>query len=313
MTSRREELLPRLHKRLSFEEIDKAYLRELVALARREDLEGYGLRETPSSRGDVTSRLLRRGREAATARLVARETLVLCGMPLLPVVLEAYSPQARTSDFRKDGEECAAGTLLGEISGPGAELLAAERVALNFLQRLSGIATRTAAFVHRLKGTGTHLLDTRKTTPGFRVLEKYATGCGGGYNHRIGLFDRVMLKDNHLAAEECTRGEALATLVRRARTEAPGLMIELEVDATDQIPPALDAGVDILLLDNFSPEGVATAIRQTRNRAVIEISGGIDLDNLSAYACAGADFLSTGATVHQARWSDIGLDWDSGQ
>ena len=313
MTSRREELLPRLRKRLSFEEIDKAYLRELVALARREDLEGYGLRETPSSRGDVTSRLLRRGREAATARLVARETLVLCGMPLLPVVLEAYSPGARLTAFRKDGEECAAGSLLGEISGPAAELLAAERVVLNFLQRLSGIATRTAAFVHHLEGTCTHLLDTRKTTPGFRVLEKYATGCGGGYNHRIGLFDRVMLKDNHLAAEGSARGEALATLVRRARTEAPGLPVELEVDEPDQMAPALDAGVDILLLDNFSPEEIVLAIHRIGNRAVTEISGGIDLDNIAAYASAGADFISTGATIHKARWCDIGLDWDSGE
>ncbi|NBD38483.1 MAG: carboxylating nicotinate-nucleotide diphosphorylase [Verrucomicrobia bacterium] len=313
MTSRREELLPHLRKRLSFGEIDRACLRELVTLARREDLEGYGLREKPASRGDVSSRLLRRGRETASARLVARENLVLCGMPLLPLVLEAYSPGTTISGFRQDGEECAAGTLLGEISGPGAELLAAERVALNFLQRLSGIATRTAAFVHRLAETETHLLDTRKTTPGFRVLEKYATGCGGGYNHRIGLFDRVMLKDNHLAAEGSTRGEALAAFVRRARCEAPELLIELEVDDPDQIPPALDAGVDILLLDNFSPEEVASAVRQIGNRAVIESSGGIDLDNLPAYACAGADFLSTGATVHQARWSDIGLDWKSGQ
>jgi nicotinate-nucleotide pyrophosphorylase (carboxylating) len=313
MTSRREELLPHLQQRLSFEEIDHACLRGLVTLARREDLEGYGLREKPAFPGDVTSRILRRGRETATARLVARENLFLCGMPLLPLVLKAYSPQAGTSDFRKDGEECAAGTILGEISGPGAELLSAERVILNFLQRLSGIATRTAAFVQRLEGTGTRLLDTRKTTPGFRVLEKYATGCGGGYNHRIGLFDRVMLKDNHLAAEKSTRGEALAALVRRARTETPRVMIELEVDEPDQIPPALDAGVDILLLDNFSPQEVASAVRQIGDRAVIEISGGIDLDNLVAYASAGADFLSTGATVHQSRWADIGLDWGRGQ
>jgi nicotinate-nucleotide pyrophosphorylase (carboxylating) len=313
MTSRRGELLPRLRKRLSFEEIDAAYLRDLVALARREDLEGHGLREKPASTGDVTSRILRQGGEAATARLVARENLVLCGMPLLPFILEAYSPGAGLTAFRKDGERCAAGSLLGEISGPAAELLAAERVALNFLQRLSGIATQTAAFVHQIEGMCTHLLDTRKTTPGFRVLEKYATGCGGGYNHRIGLFDRVMLKDNHLAAEASSQGEALATLVARAREEAPGLMIELEVDDPGQIPPALEEGVDILLLDNFSPEEVASAVRQIGDRAVTEISGGIDLDNLAAYASAGADFLSTGATVHQARWQDIGLDWDCGQ
>ncbi len=312
MNSRREQLLPGLRKRLRFDELDPAVLGGLIDLARREDLEGRGLVEIPATSGDVTSRILRKGAERAVARLVAREDLILCGMPLLPLILEAYDAKALATSLREDGECCPAGTVLGELRGPAAELLAAERILLNFLQRLSGVATLTARFVDGLRASSTHLLDTRKTTPGFRVLEKYATTCGGGYNHRIGLFDRVMLKDNHLAAEASSRGEALAHLVRRAREEVPGLLIELEVDEPGQIGPALEAGVDILLLDNFSPEQVRAAVQLVRGRAVTEISGGIHLDNLADYADTGADFLSTGATVHRAHWVDIGLDWESG-
>jgi nicotinate-nucleotide pyrophosphorylase (carboxylating) len=171
------------------------------------------------------------------------------------------------------------------------------------------MASTTRQYVEAMGTTSTRLLDTRKTTPGFRVLEKYAVACGGGFNHRIGLFDRVMLKDNHLAADHAGQGEALTRLVSSTRAKWPDMVIELEVDRVDQIPPALDAGVDIFLLDNFSGEDLSEAIRLVGDKAATEASGGITLDLLPELATLGLDFISTGATIHQSTWKDIGLDW----
>lgn len=306
-------LVPQLARRLQFDDLDPATLRELISWARREDLQGWGLRQPPARTGDVTSEWLPRVSAAAhaTGLMVARHDLVLCGLPLLPLIMEVYGVPASVHPFTSDGEFCTAGAVLAEISGPAGSLLTAERVLLNFLQHLSGIATTTAAFVRQLRDSPTRLLDTRKTTPGMRVLEKYATACGGGFNHRIGLFDRVMLKDNHLAASAGDKGKALTNLIRQTRSLAGDLLVELEVDRPSQIPPALDAGVDILLLDNFSPSDAADAVRRINQQAVTEISGGVTLDSLPALAAAGADFISTGATVHQAHWCDIGLDWST--
>lgn len=308
-------LVPQLARQLSFADLDKDALRSLIAMARREDLEGHGLRQRPAHTGDLTSQFLpaNRAQEKARARLVARQDLVVCGLPLLPLIMEVYKIEASVEAFCHDGTPCPSGTHIAGITGPASGLLTAERVLLNFLQRLSGVATNTAAFVRNLRGSSTKLLDTRKTTPGLRVLEKYATACGGGYNHRIGLFDRVMLKDNHLAAARSDKGRALAELVRQTRLRAGDLLVELEVDHPDQISPALSAGVDIVLLDNFSPAEAAEAVRQIKQRAVTEISGGVTLASLPGLAAAGADFISTGATVHQAHWCDIGMDWQQTQ
>lgn len=300
----------RIAHRIQWQDLDTAHLRSLIQLARDEDLHGGGLARKPALSGDVTSRILGTAGSSASASLVAREDLVACGLPLVPLILDAYDPTLRFEPACSDGAVCAKGSGLGFCHGPARSLLEAERVLLNFLQKLSGVATLTRRYAGALGETGTRLLDTRKTTPGYRVLEKYATACGGGWNHRIGLFDRVMLKDNHLAAEGAASGEALTALVRRARRMCPGMVIELEVDLLEQIPPALEAGVDVILLDNFNESELREAVELIGPRAATEASGGITLDKLPGLGRLGLDFISTGATIHQSTWKDIGLDWN---
>ena len=299
-----------LAKQLKWEEIDPAALASLISIARMEDLEGWGLGSPPQHSGDITSRLLPKGKERATARLMARNDLVPCGLPIVQPILDAYGAGASFSPALTDGKPCSRGTQLGSIEGPARVILEAERVLLNFLQRLSGVATLTQLYAKALGSSPTRLLDTRKTTPGYRVLEKYAVACGGGFNHRMGLFDRVMLKDNHLAAAGATGGKELAGLVQSYRKSYPEMIIELEVDSIDQIPPALEAGIENILLDNFSLSGLAQAVSMIGNKAATEASGGITLEDLPALGQVGVDFISTGATVHKAQWMDIGLDWN---
>ena len=299
----------RLIQQLRWEDLDPAAVTTLIRLARKEDLEGWGLAKPVLQSGDVTSQALRMGHETAEASLVSREKLVICGLPLVPMVLQAYGDGFHFAPACPDGTLCPAGTILGTITGPARLILEAERVLLNFLQKLSGVATTTRSYVDQLMNSKSRLLDTRKTTPGYRVLEKYAVACGGGYNHRIGLFDRVMLKDNHLAAEKAQSGFALSECVSSTRKQWPGLVIELEVDRLEQIHPVLDSGVDVFLLDNFTLEDLTRAVSIIGDKAATEASGGITLDNLSEIALTGVDFISTGATIHQSTWKDIGLDW----
>ncbi len=328
----------RLLHRLTWADLDPVYLRRLIAMARDEDLAGLGLRIRPGRTGDQsTSALagawLRPAKSAATrssrprfaqADLVAREALVACGLPLIPLILSAYPGRAKVRFRVRDGGAVAAGDVLATLSGHPASLLAAERVILNFIQRLSGIATHTRGFVTALGDRHTHLLDTRKTTPGHRMLEKYAVACGGGWNHRLGLFDRVMLKDNHLAVLGFTtapaakgrlspsplqRPSALASAVAASRRAAPALPVEVEVDALAQIPAVLAAGADVILLDNFTPAQIRRAVALIAGRACTEASGGITLQRISRYAGLGLSFISTGALVHHSVWGDIGLDW----
>ncbi len=304
----RKQLVSHLHRRLRWADLDPAHLRRLVALARAEDLTGAGLRRRPRRSGDATTlgqRLTGRG----TADLVAREDLVVCGLGLVPLVLAAYGRGCTVKPRVRDGARVPAGTVIATLAGPSRVLLPAERPLLNFLQRLSGIATATRRHVDALGDSPTKLLDTRKTTPGWRMLEKYAVACGGSCNHRLGLFDRVMLKDNHLAAAGATAGERLAAAVRRARAAAPDLPIEVEVDALAQIPPVLAAGADIILLDNFTVPQLREAVALIGGRAFTEASGGVNLKSLPSLARLGLDFISTGALVHHAVWIDIGLDW----
>jgi nicotinate-nucleotide pyrophosphorylase (carboxylating) len=304
------EIAARLARKLKWEDLDAKAIGSLLDIARREDLEGFGLASPPAQGGDITSDILQQSRTLARASLRAREKLTVCGLNLVPLVLATYGQDAVFQPATVDGQDCCDGDLLGTIEGPTSQILPAERVLLNFLQRLSGVSTLTRQYVQTLGDSSTRLLDTRKTTPGFRVLEKYAVACGGGFNHRIGLFDRVMLKDNHLAAEAAVAGDALYQLVHSARQRRPGMVIQLEVDSIDQIPPALEAGLDVILLDNFSIPNLEKAVSLVGDRAATEASGGINLQSLPSLAHLGLDFISTGATIHQAVWKDIGLDWE---
>ena len=298
----------RLIRRLRWDELDRAWLRRFAEIAREEDLSGLGLAQRPLRPGDPSAELLA-GAERARARVVARRPMVLAGLGLLDVVFAAYGGRCRATLLAADGQHVPAGAVVAEVEGPAAELLSAERVLLNFLQRLCGVATHTRAHVLALGSSPTMLLDTRKTTPGFRMLEKYAVGQGGGYNHRLGLFDRIMVKDNHLAAGGATVGERLTSLVRRARAERPDLLVEVEVDRLDQLEPVLAAGADVVLLDNFPLHDLRAAIPLLRGRAWSEVSGGVSLDSLPEIGLLAPDFVSSGALTHAAPWCDIGLDW----
>jgi len=294
-------------RRLSWDEIDPAYIRALVDLARAEDLEGKGLRIPPERPGDPTGELLPLAARLE-ARVVPREPVVVCGQGLAAALARRYDPALRYEILVSDGLAAETGQAIARLGGPQRSVLAAERPLLNFLQRLSGIATLASKFARALQGSPTRLLDTRKTTPGYRVLEKYAFAQGGGWNHRLGLFDRVMLKDNHLAAFGGRPGPAAREAVAQLRAQRPDLLVEMEVDRLEQIPLALEAGVDVVLLDNFAPDALAKAVAQIGGAAATEASGGIGLEDLPRLADLGLDFVSTGAPVHQSRWADIGLD-----
>ena len=296
-----------LLKRLSWDDLDVASLRKLIELARDEDLAGLGLRVKPRVTGDRSTASLATAPRQSSANLVAREPMTACGLPLISLILAAYGENASVQLRARDGRALVKGDVLATISGDPRVLLSAERVILNFVQRLSGIATQTHTYAAALGDGRTRLLDTRKTTPGYRMLEKYAVACGGGWNHRLGLFDRVMLKDNHLAL--LGSADDLATAVARAKKAAPDLAVEVEVDDLAQIPPVLAAGADVILLDNFTPARIKKAVTLIAGRAFTEASGGITLKTLPRFADLGLDFVSTGALVHQSVWVDIGLDW----
>jgi nicotinate-nucleotide pyrophosphorylase (carboxylating) len=301
--------LERLLLRLTWDDLDRAHLRRLVELARDEDLAGLGLAKKPARTGDRSTAALATTPRLGRAHLVARSALVACGLPLLPLVLSAYGPRASVQALVRDGAKVAPGEILATLEGDPRTLLAAERVALNFVQSLSGVATAAALHVAALGPGRTRLLDTRKTTPGYRMLEKYAAACGGAWNHRLGLFDRVMLKDNHLAL--LGSPDDLAAAVARARKAAPDLPVEVEIDRLDQLPAVLAAGADVILLDNFPPARLRKAVALIAGRAFTEASGGITLKTLPRLAGLGLDFVSTGALVHSSAWADIGLDWQT--
>jgi nicotinate-nucleotide pyrophosphorylase (carboxylating) len=303
----RADLSDSLIKRLTWDDLDLGHARKLIETARDEDLAGLGLRQRPRATGDRSTASLDTAARQSSADLVAREPLVVCGLPLLPLILSAYGGGATSQLRAKDGASLQSGDILATLTGAPRLLLGAERVALNFLQRLSGIATQTRRYAAALGNSRTRLLDTRKTTPGWRMLEKYAVACGGGWNHRLGLFDRVMLKDNHLALLGSL--DDLPAAVTRAKKSAPDLPVEVEVDRIGQIAPVIAAGADVILLDNFTPAQLAKAVALIAGRAFTEASGGITLKTLPRLAGLGLDFASTGALVHQSIWVDIGLDW----
>ena len=317
----------------------------LITLALEEDFD---------ESGDVTGRFVIPKNAVGSARVVARSPGVLAGMPVLRLLSERFGPDDRVwsalhrdagffatstgryvpaSDAqggadipvrpefnfvlncsREDGERLEPGAEIARVSGPMRDLLAMERTALNFLQRLSGVATLTARFVAEVAGTRAVILDTRKTTPGWRALEKYAVRCGGGTNHRIGLYDAVLIKDNHLAWLE-SGGDPIGRAVGEARRLAPAgtKFIEVEVDTMEQLDRALEVGPDIILVDNLGPDLLAEAVRRRDARApgiLLEASGGVTLATVGDLARSGVDRISVGALTHSAPALDIGLDFD---
>lgn len=308
MTRNTKEILRSCCQQIRWEALDLKPIQDLIARAIEEDTLGSGLIDKPKVTGDLSSSLIPEDHEI-TATFHARQPLTLCGIELARLTA-AFNSRLSLTALADDGAILAAGDPIATLHGPTRSALTAERTLLNFLQHLSGIATNTRAYVDALSGYRTRILDTRKTTPGYRYLEKYAVACGGGWNHRMGLFDRVMLKDNHLAAFGDDLMGATAKAVAESRRTNPNVLVEMEVDRLDQIPAALNAEVDIILLDNFSVPDLRKAKELIGDQAVTEISGNVNLDTLEDLKSLGCDFISTGALVHKSVWVDIGLDWN---
>lgn len=259
--------------------------------------------------GDVTSMATIPADARLRAVLRAREPMVVAGLAVAEVAFHELSPAVQCRTAIDDGARIEKTGVLMEIEGPARAVLGAERVALNFVQRLSGIATLTARFVAAVQGTKARILDTRKTTPGLRRLEKHAVLCGGGTNHRMGLFDMVLIKDNHLAALRGAKPNAVAAAVQRARAGYPRLKVEVEADTVEQVAQAVEAGADIVLLDNMTLENLRASVALAAGRCQTEASGGVNLDTVRAIAETGVDFISVGALTHGAPSVDIGLDF----
>lgn len=254
--------------------------------------------------GDVTAMACIDADARLSVAFATRKAGVVSGLACARLALNALDPEARFEILADDGAQVPAGTVLARAEANARAVLSAERTGLNLLGRMSGIATLTRAYVDAVEGTAARIVDTRKTTPGLRHLEKYAVRCGGGVNHRFGLDDAILIKDNHIAA--CG---GVAEAVRRARAFAGHLMkVEVEVDGLDQLEDALRHGPDVVMLDNFSLEDLRTAVGLAKGRAVLEASGGVNLETVRAIAETGVDVISVGALTHSVMSLDIGLD-----
>lgn len=255
--------------------------------------------------GDVTSQSIFPPGHISRAQILARQDMVVCGLEVAQRVFSRVDPLLKTQPMARDGERIEAGSVVIEAEGPTIALLTAERTALNFLQRLSGIATLSARFADAAAatGTGVRIVDTRKTTPGWRALEKYAVRCGGCFNHRSSLGEHVLIKENHITA-----AGSLAKAVRLARDYAPHCAkIEVETENLDDVREALDAGADVIMLDNMGPGQIRQAVEMIDKAAVIEISGGVNLANMGEYALPGIDVISVGALTHSAPAADFSM------
>ncbi|WP_022900598.1 carboxylating nicotinate-nucleotide diphosphorylase [Humibacter albus] len=258
--------------------------------------------------GDVTSELFIPAEATASARLIAREPGVFSGGEVLQRVMHAVDERIRVSSLLGDGKPFEAGQTIAQVEGPARGILRGERVALNLVQRMSGIATLTAQYVALTTGTRARIVDTRKTTPGLRALERHAVVCGGGRNHRHSLSDAVMAKDNHLAVLTA-RGLSVTEAIRHVRSRLGHTThVEVEVDRMDQIEPVLAGGVDTIMLDNFTVEQLRDGVALVAGRAIVEASGNVNLDTVAGIAATGVDVISVGALTHSVRSLDIGLD-----
>jgi nicotinate-nucleotide pyrophosphorylase (carboxylating) len=282
--------------RLEFDLPPAATWHPLVAAALAEDV----------GPGDVTTLALVPAGDAGSARLEAREPALLCGLPVAREVFARCG--AELECHSKDGAQMAAGEVVATVRGPVRAILTGERTALNFVQRLAGVATLTARFAEAVAGTGVRILDTRKTTPGWRALEKYAVRCGGGQNHRVGLFDGIMIKDNHIAAVG-----SIKAAVEQARERArAGLQVQVEVETLEQARAALEAGADVLMVDNQPVERICEFVALVGGRVPVEATGGVNLENVRAVAQTGVDRISIGALTHSAGAIDLALEWNDG-
>ncbi|QUI65274.1 carboxylating nicotinate-nucleotide diphosphorylase [Pseudoalteromonas sp. A22] len=279
--------------------IDQNLISQMVKQALDEDL-NY---QTPNE-GDITAALIPETQHA-NAYVITREDCVFVGKALIEEVFQQVDPSVSVNVLVNDGDFVAANTRLFTASGSARAILTAERTALNFVQTLSGTATTTAKYVEVLSGTQTKLLDTRKTIPGLRALQKYAVKCGGGKNHRIGLFDAYLIKENHIAA--CG---SIAKAVATARNNHPDKPVEVEVENLGELQQALDAGSDIIMLDNFSVSDIQQAVEITQGKAKLEVSGNMTIEILTTYAQAGVDFISSGALTKHVQSIDLSMRFE---
>jgi nicotinate-nucleotide pyrophosphorylase (carboxylating) len=281
-------------------------IQPIIQLAIQEDL----------GKADITSELLFTEDAISKSNIVSREEIVVCGMLIAKEVLKRYDPRLKLKINVRDGQTARAGRRIGVIEGPLRSMLSAERVMLNFLQRLSGIATATKKYVKAIQGTKARICDTRKTTPGWRILEKYAVRCGGGHNHRMGLYDAVLIKDNHLAQLGADFYPKLRKIIERARMLKGAKFIAVEVDRVeDQLNYVLKIpGIDIVLLDNMGPQQLKRAVGMRNEicgkgkKPLLEATGKVTLRNVSKIARCGVDRIAIGAITHSATAVDIGLD-----
>lgn len=289
----------------TFGERERAAAQTLIGMALAEDL---------GQPGDLTTRALIAESEVGAVNVVVRKPGVLAGGPAARLVFERLHPPAEWKTLIEDGERVDAGAVAATVSGPLRTLLTGERTALNLVTHLSGIATLTRRFVDAAAGTKARILDTRKTHPGYRVLHKYAVRCGGGDNHRMGLYDGILIKDNHLAGWKAAHGGAtLADAVRHARESAGAhVPIEVEVDTLEQLSDVLRAAPEIVLLDNMTPDQMRRAVElrdASQPSTLLEASGGVTLDTIAAIAATGVDRISSGALTHSAPALDVAFDW----
>lgn len=264
--------------------------------------------EEDAPQGDLTSLVLIPQSAQATATLVAREPGVFSGGAVFAAAMRLVDPDVRVDMLIEDGGRLDSGMVIAQLTGLARSVLASERVALNFVQRMSGIATLTSKFVAEVAGTTARIVDTRKTTPGLRAFERHAVRSGGGHNHRWGLSDAVMVKDNHLAVLE-QGGLSITDALLRARQQMPHTThLEVEVDRVDQIEAVLAAGVDTIMFDNFSLDALRTGVALVAGRAIVEASGNVNLSTVRVIAQTGVDIISSGALTHSAPALDLGLD-----
>jgi nicotinate-nucleotide pyrophosphorylase (carboxylating) len=260
--------------------------------------------EEDAGLGDVTSRAIFSSRHHSRAIIDAKQDLVICGLEVAAAVFARVDPELKTKLLTADGKRVKSGAAVLSVEGPTASLLTAERTALNFLQRLSGIATQARRYADAVKDSGVRIVDTRKTTPGWRALEKYAVRCGGCFNHRSSLGEHVLIKDNHIAA-----AGSLTRAVERCRAAAPhSAKIEVEAKTLAEVREACRAGAGVILLDNMTPAEVRAAVRTIAGRAIVEVSGGVRYETLRDYALPGVDVISIGALTHSAPAADLSLD-----